>query len=323
MLDPQRLIKDLAGEPAVCRAAQGWHDWLAHERRLSAHTIDGYIRDVAEFLEFMANYQGFVPGLRDLADLQRIDFRSYLARREDRLMARTSTARAISSLKSFFRFLENRGLASNVAIGNVRPPKKPRTVPRALDQTDALDVVSKVAGMATQPWVGKRNSAVILMLYGCGMRLGEALGLNRQDMPRDGMLRVFGKGNKERLVPVLPMVAEALSDYIDHCPFDEGPDGPMFFGVRGRRLGARVIQECMASLRAVLGLPETATPHALRHSFATHLLAAGGDLRTIQELLGHASLSSTQRYTEVDAAGIQAVYATTHPRARKTIDRKN
>jgi integrase/recombinase XerC len=323
MLDPQRLIKDLTAEPAVCRAAQGWHDWLAHERRLSAHTIDGYIRDVAEFLKFITEYQGFAPGLSDLADLQRMDFRSYLAERDNRVMARTSTARAISSLKSFYRFLANRGLASNVAIGNVRPPKKPRTVPRALDPSSALDVVHTVADMATQPWVGKRNAAVILMLYGCGMRLGEALSLNRQDMPRDGMLRVCGKGSKERLVPVLPVVTQALTDYIDHCPFDEGHDGPMFFGVRGRRLGARVIQACMESLRARLGLPETATPHALRHSFATHLLAAGGDLRTIQELLGHASLSSTQRYTEVDAAAIQAVYATTHPRARKPKNQKD
>jgi integrase/recombinase XerC len=323
MPDAQRLtalIKDLAAEPAVSQAANDWFVWLAHERRLSAHTVDGYVRDLVGFIEFIADHQGFAPGLSDLGELGRIDFRSYLAMRDGREMSRTSTARAISSLKSFFRFLEKRGIASNAAIGNVRPPKMPKSVPKALEEGQALEVMDAIGEVGAEKsgevWVGKRDSAVMLLLYGCGLRLGEALGLNRGDVPRDGVLRVRGKGNKERLVPVLPVVAKALEDHLEHCPFDEGVDGPMFFGVKGRRLGSRIIQERMVYLRAFLGLPETATPHALRHSFATHLLAEGGDLRTIQELLGHASLSSTQRYTEVDAARLQAVYDTTHPRAR-------
>jgi len=319
MPDPQRLIsilKELTAEPAVCAAAQGWYSWLAHERRLSLHTIDGYVRDVDSFLAFVSEHLGFGPGLRDLAELGRIDFRSYLAKRDSRGMSRTSTARSISSIKSFFRFLEKNGLASNPVIGTVRPPQMPKSIPKALEESEALEVMDVVGEITDEEWVGKRDTAVLLLLYGCGMRVGEALDLNRGNMPRDEVLRVRGKGNKERLVPVLPVIQKALEENLNHCPFDEGADGPMFFGVKGRRLGARFIQERMSYLRAILGLPETATPHALRHSFATHLLAGGGDLRTIQELLGHTSLSSTQRYIEVDAARLQAVYDTTHPRAK-------
>ncbi len=328
MPDAQRLnqlVEDLNAEPAVVRAAQDWFSWLAHERRLSPHTIDSYVRDVSSFVGFVAQHYGFAPGLSDLAKLGRIDFRSYLAERDNREMSRTSTARAVSSVKSLFRYFEKNNIISNPTIANVRPPKQPKSVPKALEEFEALDVVESVKEITDIPWVGKRDTAVMLLLYGCGLRVGEALGLNRADMPRDGVLRVRGKGNKERLVPVLPVVENAMIDYLAHCPFDESAEGvkgakdnvtPMFFGEKGRRLGARMVQERMVYLRAFLGLAETATPHALRHSFATHLLASGGDLRTIQELLGHTSLSSTQRYTEVDAARLTAVYDTTHPRAK-------
>ncbi len=316
MLDPQGLIKDITAEPAVRRACVDWYNWLAHERRLSPNTLDGYARDIAGFMGFLAQHFGYAPGIGDLESLKGIDFRSYLAERGSRSLSRTSTARAISSLKSFFRFAERRAIVSNAAIVTMRPPKVPKSVPKALDETEAIAVIDVAGELSDEPWVGKRDSAVLMLLYGCGLRIGEALNLNRADLPINGVLRVRGKGDKERLVPVLPVVEASLRDHLAHCPFDQGADGPMFFGVRGKRLASRAIQDKMHKLRIYLGLPETATPHALRHSFATHLLAGGGDLRTIQELLGHASLSTTQRYTDVDAARLQAVYDSTHPRAR-------
>lgn len=320
MSDPQALISNLPVEPAVRRAAEDWYAWLAHERRLSSNTLDGYARDLSGFVAFLSGYLGFPPGLRDLETLRGADFRSYLAELGNQGLSRTSTTRAVSTLRSFFRFLDRRDILSNAAIGAVRTPKVPKSVPKALDQGEALEVVDAVGDFEDREWVARRDTAVLLLLYGCGLRVGEALGLNREDAPREGVMRVTGKGNKERLVPVLPVVAEAVAAYLELCPFerqdDEAGGGPLFYGVQGRRLNSRAIQARMQKLRLLLGLPETATPHALRHSFATHLLAGGGDLRTIQELLGHASLSTTQRYTDVDAARIQAVYNTTHPRAR-------
>ena len=238
-------------------------------------------------------------------------------------MARASTARTLSTLRSFFRFLERRGLASNGAIGVVRTPKVPKSVPKALTEEDALDALGAVSGLAGEPWVALRDTALLAVLYGCGLRIGEALGLNRGQIPdlaaaaeTTTTLTVTGKGGKQRVVPVLPAVARTLADYVVACPFDPGADGPLFVGVRGKRLNAGVAQRRMREVRAKLNLPDSATPHALRHSFATHLLAGGGDLRTIQELLGHASLSTTQRYTDVDARRLSAVYDSAHPRAR-------
>ena len=316
MSDPQALINGISAEPAVRRAAEDWYAWLAHERRLSPNTLDGYSRDLSGFMTFLSGHLGFPPGLRDLEALRSIDFRGYLAELGNRKLARTSTARAVSVLRNYFHFLDRRNIISNAAASALRTPKAPKSVPKALDREDAMRVMEEVGDFADQEWVSRRDTTVMLLLYGCGLRIGEALGLNRADAPKEGVMRVRGKGNKERLVPVLPVVAEAVNSYLEVCPFDKGEDGPLFFGVQGKRLGARAVQGRMQNLRASLGLPETATPHALRHSFATHLLAGGGDLRTIQELLGHASLSTTQRYTDVDAAHIQAVYNTTHPRAR-------
>jgi len=320
MSDPQILIANLAVEPALRRAAEEWYAWLAHERRLSPHTLDGYARDITGFAVFLSRYLGFPPGVRDLETLRGADFRSYLAELGNQGLSRTSTSRAVSTLRNFFRFLDRRDILTNAAISAVRTPKVPKSVPKALDETEACEVMASIDDFEDREWVARRDTAVLLLLYGCGLRIGEALGLNRDDAPREGVMRVRGKGNKERLVPVLPVVAEAVSAYLGLCPFErkdkDAGGGPLFFGVQGKRLNARAIQGRMQKLRKYLNLPETATPHALRHSFATHLLAGGGDLRTIQELLGHASLSTTQRYTDVDSARIQAVYNTTHPRAR-------
>ena len=312
---------DFAAEPAVGVAIEDWRQWLAHERRISPHTLDAYTRDLRKFLLFISGHLGFPPGLADLGNLQARDFRGYLASRQADGMARSSTARAMSTLRNFFKFLERRGLAENAAIVAVKTARPTRSVPKALDELSAFEVVEIIGDLQDVPWMGKRDRAVILLLYGCGLRIGEALGLNLGQTPgRDGnpdSIVVTGKGDKQRLAPVLPIVADAIEDYVEACPHDLTSDGPLFVGKRGKRLTARVIQRQMAILRARLGLPETATPHALRHSFATHLLAGGGDLRTIQELLGHASLSTTQRYTEVDAGRLKSVYDSAHPRARR------
>ena len=310
-----------AAEPAVVSAIEDWRAWLAHERRISNHTLDAYSRDLGSFLRFTAEHLGYAPGLQDLRALEPADFRGFLADRQARGLARSSTARAMSTLRNFFKFIERQGLVENAAIGGIKTPKVPRSVPKALDEVDALETVSVIEDLSEEPWIGKRDAAVLFLLYGCGLRIGEALGLDRDQVaePGDAMdtIVVTGKGDKQRLVPVLPVVAKALGDYIDACPHDLALDGPLFVGKRGKRLSARMIQRQMGRVRALLGLPETATPHALRHSFATHLLAGGGDLRTIQELLGHASLSTTQRYTEVDAGRLKSVYDGAHPRARR------
>ena len=318
--DPEsRLRLGFAAEPAVQNAAIAWLGWLEHERRTSKNTLDAYGRDLHAFLRFLTDHLGYAPGMRDIENLKTVDFRSYLAERQARGLGRTSTARALSTVRNFFRYLERNELAANAAIGAVRTPRVPKSVPRALSPEDALTSLASVEELSFEAWVGKRDAAVLTLLYGAGLRIGEALSLNVGDAPkrgRDAVLRVLGKGNKERIVPILPQIGDAIHDYLDACPHALKAGDPLFIGVRGKRLNAGVVQKQVRRLRALLGLPETATPHALRHSFATHLLAGGGDLRTIQELLGHASLSTTQRYTEVDEARLAGVYARAHPRAR-------
>lgn len=317
MAEPDGLI-GLQAEPAVVDAVAAWRAWLADERRASPKTLDAYGHDVAAFLAFIAEHQGFRPGLRDLESLGPADFRAWLAKRAGDGLARSSTARAMSTIRGFFRFLDRRGFASNTAAAAVRSPPVPKSVPKALDAADALDAVETIAELSDSDWIGKRDTALLTLLYGCGLRIGEALGLNRAEAPRGDALRVLGKGNKERIVPVLPVVRAAIDDYLAACPYRLEADDPLFVGAQGRRLQAGVVQAGVRKLRMLLGLPETATPHALRHSFATHLLAGGGDLRTIQELLGHASLSTTQRYTDVDIVRLAEVHAAAHPRARRS-----
>lgn len=299
-------------------AVEGWLAWLAHERRASEHTIAAYLRDLAAFMAFLTTHQGRIPDLAAIAALGARDFRSWLARRAGEDRARTSTARALSVVRSFYRHLEREDLAHNAAIGGVRSPRLPRAVPRPLSPDQASALVDAARELKASDWLAKRDTAVLLLLYGCGLRIGEALGLSLGDVVNASgdSLRIVGKGGKERTVPVLPVVWQAVQDYVAVCPHALIADGPLFVGVRGKRLGARAIQSAVARLRSALDLAPNATPHALRHSFATHLLAGGGDLRTIQELLGHASLSTTQRYTEVDEASLMTAYRSAHPRAR-------
>lgn len=309
-------IGDIPAAPAVIEAVEAWAAWLTHERRASPHTLAAYRRDLTAFLAFLAEHLGAPPDLDDLGRLGPTDFRAWLARRHGRGAARTSTARALSVVRGFFRLLDRRGMVSNPAAQAVRTPRLPRAVPRPLPRAQAAEVLDTAPALASEDWIGDRDVALFTLLYGCGLRIDEALSLNGGDRPRGDTLRVTGKGRKQRMVPVLPVVRRALEAYVAACPYGIGDDDPLFVGARGKRLNAGVAQRQMRRLRAALGLPENATPHALRHSFATHLLDAGGDLRAIQELLGHASLSTTQRYTEVAAEHLLSVYANAHPRAR-------
>ncbi len=304
--------------PDLIAAIEDWHAWLRSERRASPHTCAAYLGDLTSFLRFTAEHLGGRPSLRDLDALRPADFRAWLAARAAAGLSRGTSARGLSVVRGFFRWLARSGLVDNPALSALTTPKAPRPAAKALSAEEAQEALDTVPELAREAWIGKRDAAVIALLYGCGLRIGEALSLTRREAPHAGQaaLKVSGKGGKERLVPVLPLVVEAIRDYLAACPHELAPEGPLFVGARGKALGARRIQERLAELRALLGLPETASPHALRHSFATHLLAGGGDLRAIQELLGHASLSTTQRYTEVDAAGLLAVYRRAHPRAR-------
>lgn len=304
--------------PDLAAAITAWQDWLKDEKRASPHTCLAYRRDLADFLGFLADYRGGAVGLTTLQALTIGDLRAWLAARAGAGLARSSTARALSTLRGFFRWLKRRGLADNAALAGLRTPKLPKAVPKALTAAEAEEAIATVAELSNDDWIGKRDTAVLLLLYGCGLRIGEALSLTRARAPRPGQqtLLVTGKGNKQRMVPLLPVVTEAIADYLAACPFAQQKDQPLFLAKRGGPLTARQVQQRLQALRQLLGLPDSATPHALRHSFATHLLAAGGDLRAIQELLGHASLASTQRYTEVDVAGLLEVYDRAHPRAR-------
>lgn len=294
-----------------------WLSWLKHERRASAHTVSAYASDLAAFLAFLAEHRGGAAALADLDALTPGDFRAFLAARAAARLARSSSARALSVLRGFFRFLDRRGAVKNAALAAVRTPKLPKSLPRALSIEEAQDTLDEASAIAARAWEGKRNLAILTLLYGAGLRIGEALRLERRAAPaKPGTIAITGKGGKTRLVPILPVVVEAIRDYLAACPYELAPEEPLFVGLRGKPLGARQVQGQMAKLRARLGLDRHATPHALRHSFATHLLEGGGDLRAIQELLGHASLSTTQRYTAVDAARLAAVYDKAHPRAK-------
>ena len=303
--------------PKVAAELESWLRQLGDERRFSPKTVEAYRRDVLQFLAFLAEHLGGAPSLKDLAALEPADVRAFLAARRSEGIGSRSLMRALAGMRGFARFLEGNGKGKVGALAAVRAPKIGRTLPRPLPAAAAKRVADPdlCAGDGREPWIHARDAAVLALLYGGGLRISEALGLKRGDFGGRDTVTVTGKGNKQRMVPVLPQVAKLVADYLALCPYDLGADGPLFVGAKGGPLPARVVQLAMARLRGALGLPETATPHALRHSFATHLLARGGDLRSIQELLGHASLATTQIYTEVDAERLIEAYRSAHPRA--------
>ena len=293
-------------------------EWLSHLRALNGaadNTLKAYTTDISGFLSFQAQHRGGTEGLASLVAIPQTDMRAWMAHERGRGVGARSLARSLSAVKSFTAWLADReGLDATAAL-STRAPKFRRKLPRPLAVDAALEVLQTVGDDASEDWIKARDIAVVTLLYGCGLRISEALGLTGAAHPLPEVLRITGKGGKERLVPVLPAARRAVAEYAALCPYDITPTGPLFMGARGGQLNPRLISAAMERVRARLGLPATATPHALRHSFATHLLTAGGDLRTIQELLGHASLSTTQAYTAVDTARLMDVYAKAHPRA--------
>lgn len=299
------------------RAVAGWLAHLRHERAAAEKTLEAYARDVRQFLAFLEGHLGHSPCLADLDRIEAKTVRSFLAARRRSGAVSRSLARTLSALRQLFRWLEAQELTRNRAILQIASPKVPHSVPKPLTVDKAAGVVD--AGPAADlDWVLARDTAVLLLLYGAGLRIAEALSISTKDAPigTREVLRIKGKGGKERLVPVLSIVRAGVERYMALCPYPLAPDEALFRGAKGGPLSPRIIQLAMERLRAALGLPATATPHALRHSFATHLLSAGADLRQIQELLGHASLSTTQAYTEVDRERLLAVYDAAHPRSR-------
>jgi integrase/recombinase XerC len=312
---PERELTAVA--PQVAAEIAHWLKHLGAERRMSPKTVEAYQRDVLQFLAFLAEHLGGKPSLRDLAALAPADVRAFMAARRADGIGSRSLMRTLAGTRAFARFLERNGKGSVGALSAVRAPKIGKTLPRPLAVSGARAVADPdiAAGDGREPWIHARDAAVLGLLYGCGLRISEALGLKRGEFGARDVLSVIGKGRKQRMVPLISTVAKLIADYVALCPYDLPEDGPLFVGAKGGPLSPRLVQLAMARLRGALGLPETATPHALRHSFATHLLARGGDLRSIQELLGHASLSTTQIYTEVDADRLIEAYRSAHPRA--------
>ncbi|WP_299960125.1 tyrosine recombinase XerC [uncultured Roseobacter sp.] len=299
-------------------AADALETWLSHQRALkgaSLNTITAYQGDVVEFLAFITEYKGDRQGLAALSRITVTDMRAWMAQARGQGLAARSLARKLSAVKVFYRWLAEREGFEPTAVLSVRAPKFQKKLPRPLAEDAARNLIDAIEVQAQKPWVAARDVAVVTLLWGCGLRISEALGLTGAQAPLPDVLRILGKGGKERVVPVVPAARTAVDAYLRLCPYPLAPDQPLFRAIRGGPLGAGAIQKVMAQARMQLGLPASATPHAMRHSFATHLLDAGGDLRAIQELLGHASLSTTQAYTAVDTARLMEVYDRAHPKA--------
>lgn len=321
-------------DPELADSIAEWQQWHRTERRSSPHTLTAYQTDLFQFFRFLAQHEGQLVSTSLLQGLRATDFRSWLSDLAIRGKNASSRGRALSSLRGFYRWLEREKGVVNHVVQGLRRPKNAPPLPRALMEKE-MDSFFEEAASKQHPkepqWVINRDHAVLLLLYGCGLRISEALGLDQRDWPPCEMsLKVRGKGNKERLVPLLPYVKEAVDSYLESCPLKASPDKngkrPLFLGLQGKRLSPRIIQNKTAVLRRILSLPEKTTPHALRHSFATHLLTKSGDLRGVQELLGHASLSSTQRYTDLDRESLLNTFDQFHPEGKKcknAIDRKN
>lgn len=306
----------VTASPEVMIEKERWLDQLAHERRLSVKTVEAYERDIRQFLAFLTSHIGCPAKIGDIADLKPMDMRAFLAQRRRLGAGARTLGRGLAGIRSFLRHLERKGLANAAGISAMRAPKQPKSLPKPLTAGQALELVGTDSQMSEEPWIAARNAAVLTLLYACGLRISEALALTRSDFPPNAeSLRITGKGSKTRLVPLLPIARQAVNNYIDLCPYQPADREPLFRGARGGPLQPAIVQKQMRLMRSALDLPDSATPHALRHSFATHLLAGGGDLRTIQELLGHASLSTTQIYTGVDSARLLEIYDKAHPRA--------
>ncbi|XOC81713.1 tyrosine recombinase XerC [Microvirga sp. M2] len=317
---PSALDLVLPGAEDTRREVIAWLNGLAKERRLSPKTVEAYGRDLRQFLTFLTEHLGEPPSIKGVLGLKPLDIRSFLAARRMKAVGSRSLMRQLAALRSFARHLEREGHGTASAFAAIRSPKVDKNLPRPLSASSAVAVTDKEtrASEARKPWILARDAAVLSLLYGAGLRISEALGLQRRDAPVNGIdsITVTGKGSKMRSVPVIPPIQRAVEEYLHLCPYAVPPEGPLFVGARGGPLSPRIIQLAVEELRGALGLPDSATPHALRHSFATHLLAKGGDLRGIQELLGHASLSTTQLYTKVDAARLMEAFDAAHPRAR-------
>jgi integrase/recombinase XerC len=298
-------------------ARQSFLSWLKLEKRASPLTVEAYGTDLASFLGFLTQHTGTEPDLASLAQVTQADIRAWLASLANEGLVNASRARHLSAVRSFFRYLARQHGTENALVNLVSTPKTRRPLPRALGPAAARGVTEDIGDMSDQAAIQARDTALFTLLYGCGLRIAEALSLNVRDAPKpgdDAPLRVVGKGSKERIVPVLPVVRQAIAAWLRLHPAAQN-EAPLFLGARGKRLDAAVAQRTLRLYRRQNGLPEHATPHALRHSFATHLLAGGADLRSIQDLLGHASLSTTQRYTSVDEARLLEVWRKAHPRA--------
>ena len=297
-----------------------FHDWIENlqkVRNLSDNTLISYKNDIEKFLIFSKDHFGGNLSISDLDRMQISDFRSFLSFLRNRGIGNTSIARMISSLKSFFNFLVKNEKIKNSTIQSLKSPKTKKSLPRPISADLAIEAIKYSQEIEKEKWVGLRNKSILMLLYGCGLRISEALNLNYEDINENEYLVIRGKGNKERLVPLMEFIKHEIKEYIKECPKGFKNGDPLFLGKRMNRLSPRIIQYTLEKIRHNLSLPETATPHALRHSFATHLLDSGGDLRTIQELLGHSSLSTTQRYTKVETERLYEAYSKTHPLAKK------
>ena len=292
-----------------------WQDELASLRRLSDKTLVAYDRDVEQMMRFFTAHFGGPVTKKVLNELAPADWRAFMANRRQNGAGNTTMARGLSGIKSFFAFLEKEDIASADSLSAIKAPKKKQSLPKALTAIDAKKLINDGDLLDEEPWIAARDVALMSLCYGAGLRISEALALTSDQLADKNSLHIIGKGNKTRLVPVLPVIRDAIVEYQKLCPYEPDPSDPVFRGARGGPLNPRLLQLKMQKLRSAFGLPNSATPHALRHSFATHLLAGGGDLRAIQELLGHASLSTTQIYTKIDSAHLMETYLKTHPRS--------
>ena len=290
-----------------------WQAWLRDERRYSPHTLDAYSRDLADFLKFMEVSLMHIPSLKDIKTAEVRLFRSYLSSRAAKYIDQASIARELSSIKNFYNWLARNNIVENTALSIISSPRRSKILPKAIEVDDALNILDIAKDFSKKEWQGLRDVAIFTILYGCGLRISEALSLNMGDINHNNFLKIKGKGNKERLVPLLPIIKEKINAYIEACPYDIKNGEPLFLGARGERISPRIVQRTLEKIRGYLGLSDNLTPHALRHSYATHLLANGTDLRSIQELLGHASLSTTQRYTDVHIETLKKEYSKAHP----------